>query len=49
MLQASLEIYSPLADAQFQTNSPGENRAQSMSAFTATSGRFIHVADTVKQ
>ena len=49
MLQASLEIYSPLADPQFQINSPVENRAQSLSAFTATFGRFIHVADAVKQ
>jgi len=48
MLQASLEIYSPLADPQFQINSPVENRAQSLSAFTATVGRFIHLADTVK-
>jgi len=49
MLQASLEIYSPLADPQFQINSLVENRAQSLSAFTASVGRFVHVADTVKR
>jgi hypothetical protein len=48
ILQASLEVYSPLADPQFHINSAVENRAQSLSAFTATLGRFVHVADSVK-
>ena len=48
MLQASLEVYSPLADPQFHINSAVENRAQSLSAFTATLGRFVHVADSGK-
>ena len=49
MLQASLEIYSPLADPQFQIKSPVENRAQSLSAFTAGIGRFVHVEESVKR
>ena len=32
MLQASLEVYAPLADARFEVGAPLENRAQSMTA-----------------
>ena len=44
MLQASLEIYAPLADAQFLANSTLENRAQSLSMFKLEVGRVAHVA-----
>ena len=39
VLQASLEIYSPLTDSQFQPNSTVENRAQSMSGLKVGSDR----------
>ena len=39
LLQSSLEIYAPLADATFASGAPVENRAQSLTAFTAEIGR----------
>jgi hypothetical protein len=41
LLQASLEVYAPLADASFETNQPLDNRAQSMAAMR------VGVASTV--
>ena len=35
LLQSSLEIYAPLSDATFASGAPVENRAQSLTAFTA--------------
>ena len=43
LLQASLEVYAPLADARFSKGLPVENRAQSLSAFTLVSGSPHHV------
>ena len=45
MLQASLEIYSPLSDGEFGDNIPVENRAQSMTHFIIGGGDVFHVAD----
>jgi hypothetical protein len=45
MLQASLEIYSPLTDAQFPADSTVGNRAQSLSALKVGSGHIVHVDD----
>jgi hypothetical protein len=49
MLQASLEIYAPLADAQFRENAAVENRAQSMSALKAGASRITHIRDTTRR
>jgi lysophospholipase L1-like esterase len=38
LLQSSLEIYAPLADASFAAGTAVENRAQSLTAFTAGTG-----------
>ena len=46
MLQASLEIYSPLVDAQFRPESLVDNRAQSLSALRVGSGRIVHVDES---
>lgn len=45
MLQASLEIYAPLADARFVTEQTVENRAQSMSAVTVMGDGLMHAED----
>ena len=49
MLQASLEIYSPLVDDQFRPDSIVENRAQSMTGLKVGSGRIVHVDDNLRQ
>jgi lysophospholipase L1-like esterase len=46
ILQASLEIYAPLNDAQFRQDMTVENRAQSLSAFKVGSGRIVHIAES---
>jgi lysophospholipase L1-like esterase len=43
ILQASLEIYAPLADARFAPAAAVENRAQSLSALKVGDGRVTHV------
>ena len=43
MLKGSLEIYSPLTDADFKTDSTIENRAQSLTALKGGSDRIVHV------
>ena len=45
MLQSSLEVYSPLVDAQFRPGSIVENRAQSMTGLTIGLGKIVHVDD----
>ena len=45
MLQASLEVYSPLTDAQFPADSTVGNLAQSLAALKVGSGRIVHVDD----
>jgi len=45
VLQSSLEIYAPLADAQFQPGSTVENRAQSLAALKVGTARMVHVDD----
>jgi lysophospholipase L1-like esterase len=42
LLQASLEVYAPLADARFQPDSLLENRAQSMTAVKVGAGTVVH-------
>jgi hypothetical protein len=46
ILQASLEIYAPLNDAQFHQDMTVENRAQSLSAFKVGTGRIVHIAES---
>jgi len=46
VLQASLEIYAPLNDAQFRQDMAVENRAQSLTAFKVGAGRIAHVAES---
>jgi lysophospholipase L1-like esterase len=48
VLQASLEVYAPLTDAQFPAAAPVENRAQSLSAFKVASAGISHVDDVSK-
>jgi len=43
MLQASLEVYAPLADAQFTAGAALENRAQSLTAIRVTAPGVTHV------
>jgi hypothetical protein len=43
MLKGSLEIYSPLTDADFKADSTIENRAQSLNALKAGSDRIVHM------
>lgn len=43
VLQASLEIYSPLNDSQFRPGSAAENRAQSLTGLKVGSDRISHV------
>jgi len=49
MLQASLEIYAPLTDAQFRADSMVENRAQSLTALKVGPDRIRHVAESASQ
>ncbi len=43
MLKGSLEIYSPLTDAEFKADSTVENRAQSLTALKVGSDRIAHM------
>jgi len=43
LLKASLEVYSPLADARFDPGSPVENRAQSMTSVKTESRTVVHM------
>jgi lysophospholipase L1-like esterase len=43
LLQASLEVYSPLNDAQFRSGGPVENRAQSLASAKVGSGSVQHI------
>jgi lysophospholipase L1-like esterase len=43
ILQASLEIYSPLSDARFASAAAVENRAQSLSVVKVGDGRITHI------
>ena len=43
LLQASLEVYAQLGDAEFRPGSAVENRAQSMTFFKTDSGNIVHV------
>ena len=45
MIQASLEVYAPLADAGFRTGAVVENRAQSLATLTIGSGSIVHVGE----
>ena len=45
IFQGSLEIYSPLNDAQFTSGATVENRAQSMTGLKVGSDRMTHVED----
>ena len=45
LLQASLEVYAPLADARFADGVPVENRAQSMTAIKVAGSRAAHAVD----
>jgi lysophospholipase L1-like esterase len=44
LLQASLEVYSPLADARLSKGSSVENRAQSLTSAKVESGKVTHIA-----
>jgi len=46
LLQASLEVFAPLHDAEFKPDSAVENRAQSMTFFKTGSGNIVHVNKT---
>jgi hypothetical protein len=46
ILQASLEIYSPLADRTFTAGAFADNRAQSLSGLRVGSGRIVHAEDS---
>ena len=46
MLNGSLEIYSPLTDAEFKDGGTVENRAQSLTAFKVGSDRIVHGDET---
>jgi hypothetical protein len=43
LLQASLEVYAPLADARFQRDAPVENRAQATTFAKVGDGTVAHV------
>jgi hypothetical protein len=45
MLKGSLEIYSPLTDAELTTGGTVENRAQSLTAFKVGNDRIVHADD----
>ena len=44
-LKGSLEVYSPLTDAEFKADGTVENRAQSLTAFKVGSDRIVHAED----
>jgi hypothetical protein len=46
MLKGSLEIYSPLTDADFKTDGTVENRAQSLSGFRVGRDPIVHIDET---
>jgi lysophospholipase L1-like esterase len=46
LLKGSLEIYSPLTDADFKADGTIENRAQSLTALKIGSDRIVHADDT---
>jgi hypothetical protein len=46
MLKGSLEIYSPLTDADFKPDATVENRAQSLTAFKAGRDPIVHTDET---
>ena len=46
LLKGSLEIYSPLTDADFKADGTVENRAQSLTAFKVGSDRIAHIDET---
>jgi lysophospholipase L1-like esterase len=48
LLQASLEIFAPLNDAEFKAGAAVENRAQSLSELKVGAGSIVHMADTAK-
>ena len=43
LLKASLEVYAPLADPRFESGSPVENRAQSMTSVKTESRTVVHL------
>ena len=45
MLKGSLEVYSPLTDAEFKTGATVDNRAQSLTAFKVGPDRIVHADD----
>jgi lysophospholipase L1-like esterase len=46
MLKGSLEVYSPLTDADLKADGTVENRAQSLTAFKVGSDRIVHAEET---
>ena len=46
LLKGSLEIYSPLTDADFKADSVVENRAQSLTAFKVGRDPIAHIDET---
>ena len=48
MLQASLEVFAPLNDAQFTADAGVDNRAQSLAMLKVGAGRIRHADDSVK-
>ena len=46
MLKGSLEIYSPLTDADFKADGTVENRAQSLTAFKVGRDAIVHIDET---
>lgn len=48
LLQASLEIYSPLNDMKFPNGSTAENRAQSLTALKIGTSRITHMTEAAK-
>jgi len=47
MLKGSLEIYSPLSDADFKADGSVENRAQSLTALKVGGDRIVHADENV--
>jgi hypothetical protein len=46
MLKGSLEVYSPLTDADFKADGTVENRAQSLTAFKVGRDQIVHMDET---
>jgi hypothetical protein len=46
MLKGSLEVYSPLTDADFKADGTVENRAQSLTAFKVGRDAIVHIDET---